>query len=100
MPAQLSPMSGPSDVRPREGLSPTSPHSLAGIRIEPPPSFACATATIRAATADADPPLAPPGQRVRSPGFLVGPYASRSLVALSPSSAVLVFPSVMHPPAV
>ncbi len=41
-PAERSPTSGPNDVRPRDGFRPTSPHSLAGMRIEPPPSFACA----------------------------------------------------------
>ena len=39
-PIQLSPVSGASDTRPRDGLSPTSPHSDAGMRIEPPPSLA------------------------------------------------------------
>src|SRR5436190_464629 len=59
-PDMLSPMSGPSEVRCRVVFSPTRPHSLAGIRIDPPPSFACATGTIPEATAAADPPLEPP----------------------------------------
>ncbi len=33
----------PSGTRPRVGLRPTSPQHDAGMRIEPPPSFACAT---------------------------------------------------------
>ena len=37
------------------GLSPTSPLTAAGIRIEPPPSFACARGTAPAATRAADP---------------------------------------------
>ena len=37
-----SPSSGPSDTRPRVGLSPNRPHMLAGMRIDPPPSPACA----------------------------------------------------------
>ena len=45
---------GPTDTRPRAGLSPTSPQHAAGIRIEPPPSLPCATGTIPAATAAAD----------------------------------------------
>src|SRR5207249_546723 len=73
IPAHASPASGPSDVRPREGFRPTSPHSLAGMRIEPPPSFACAAGTIPEATAAAEPPLDPPGDRVLSHGFRVGP---------------------------
>ena len=43
-PAVQSPNSGASVVRPREGFSPTRPQSLAGIRIDPPPSFAWAPA--------------------------------------------------------
>ena len=59
-PAHPSPVFGPWEIRPRLGLSPTRPHSLAGTRIEPPPSLACATGTIPAATAAADPPDEPP----------------------------------------
>src|ERR1700733_923729 len=46
LPAHASPVIGPWLTRPRVGLSPTSPHSLAGMRMEPPPSLACATATM------------------------------------------------------
>jgi hypothetical protein len=49
-PAQASPVSGPQLTRPRVGLSPTSPHSLAGMRMESPPSVPCATGTRPAAT--------------------------------------------------
>ena len=52
---QASPISGPQLTRPRVGSSPTSPHSLAGMRMEPAPSVACATGTRPAATAAADP---------------------------------------------
>lgn len=42
---------GPSSgSRPRDGLSPTSPLQAAGMRIEPPPSLACAIGTTPAAT--------------------------------------------------
>src|SRR2546428_1194926 len=99
MPAQLSPMSGPSEVRPRDGFSPTRPHSLAGTRIEPPPSFACAAGTMPEATAAADPPLEPPGERAVSHGFRVGPYASGSGVGAGPSSGVFVFPRKTKPAA-
>src|SRR6058998_1763667 len=99
IPAHVSPASGPSDVRPREGFRPTSPHSLAGMRIEPPPSFACATGTIPEATAAAEPPLDPPGERVLSHGFRVGPYASGSVVGTGPSSGVFVFPRKTKPEA-
>src|SRR6516165_8326338 len=83
---QYSPYSGPSVPRARLGLSPTSPHIDDGMRIEPPMSLPCATATIPAATAAADPPLEPPGERLRSHGLRVGPYAKGSVVAEDASS--------------
>src|SRR6202021_836467 len=60
LPAHASPVTGPWLTRPRVGLSPTRPHSLAGMRMEPPLSLACATATMPDATAAADPPDDPP----------------------------------------
>lgn len=45
----------------RDGLKPNRPQHDAGIRIEPPPSDACASGTMPAATAAAAPPLEPPG---------------------------------------
>ncbi len=98
-PCHASPMSGPSDTRPRVGLRPTRPHSLAGMRIEPPPSLACATATMRAATAAADPPLEPPVERVTSHGLREGPKACGSVVMIRPSSGVLVLPRQTKPAA-
>ena len=68
-----SPNSGASDTRPRDGLRPTSPQHEAGMRIEPPPSFAWAIGTSPAATAAAEPPLDPPVERVVSQGLRVGP---------------------------
>ncbi|CAB4564865.1 unannotated protein [freshwater metagenome] len=96
-PIQLSPMSGAIDTRPRDGLSPTSPHSDAGIRIEPPPSFACPTATMPAATAAADPPDEPPVEWSRFQGLRVGPYASGSVVIVDPHSGVFVRPIATNP---
>ena len=42
-------------VRPRVGLRPTRPQQAAGMRIDPPPSLACAIVTAPAATNAADP---------------------------------------------
>jgi hypothetical protein len=53
-------------------LRPTTPHSAAGWRIEPPVSDPSASGTVAAATAAAEPPLDPPGTVPRSHGFLVG----------------------------
>jgi hypothetical protein len=73
MPPQPSATSGHIGTRPRLGLSPTRPHSLAGMRIEPPPSLACATGTMPLATATAEPPLEPPDERPVSHGLWHGP---------------------------
>ena len=58
---------GPIEVRPWLGLSPTRPHAEAGMRMLPPPSDALANGTMPAATAAAAPPLDPPGVRVEVP---------------------------------
>ena len=60
---------------------PTSPQHDAGPRIEPPPSLACATGTMPAATAAAEPPLDPPGVYPGFHGFWVGPSVKGSVVA-------------------
>ena len=48
------------------------PHNDAGMRIEPPVSLPMAIGTMPAATAAADPPLDPPGIRLRSHGLEAG----------------------------
>src|SRR5438874_2065520 len=88
---------GDTLMRPRVGFNPTTPHAEAGMRKEPPPSVPCATGTISEATAAHDPPLDPPGVRVTSHGFLVGPQAAGSVVATAPNSGVLVRPMLMNP---
>src|SRR5215472_926193 len=95
----LSPSFGPFDKRPRDGFSPINPHRLAGMRVEPPPSFAWAAGTMPAATAAAEPPLDPPTERVRSHGLRVGPNASGSVVTELPSSGVFVLPRNTNPAA-
>ena len=72
-PLQRSPSAGPKELRPRVGLRPTRPHMLAGPRMEPPPSLACAAGTMPAATAAAEPPLEPPALRAGSQGLRVAP---------------------------
>ena len=51
---------GEFDTRPRDGLTPTTPQQLEGIRIDPPPSVPSAIGHRQAATAAAEPPLDPP----------------------------------------
>ena len=60
-------------MRPRVGFSPKRPQAEAGMRIEPPPSVACASGTMPAATAAAEPPLEPPGARSWRHGLRVTP---------------------------
>ena len=48
------------------------PQKEAGCRMDPPVSEPNARIVSSAATADAEPPLDPPGTRSRSRGFLVG----------------------------
>src|SRR5690348_11301018 len=98
-PFQNSPQSGPRDTRPRDGLRPTSPHSLAGMRIEPPPSLACAAGTMPEATAAAEPPLDPPVECSGFHGLRLGPYACGSVVMFRPSSGVFVLPRNTNPAA-
>jgi hypothetical protein len=96
-PDMKSPNSGASDTRPRDGFRPTSPQHDAGMRIEPPPSFACAIGTIPDATAAAEPPLEPPVERPVSQGFRAAPYAAGSVVGRIPSSGVFVLPMKTKP---
>ena len=60
-PCQDRQLLGPTGILPRVGLRPISPFQLAGILIDPPPSFPAANGTQPDATAAADPPDEPPG---------------------------------------
>ena len=88
---------GPSEILPWLGFSPTSPQHEAGMRMEPPPSLACANGTMPLATAAAEPPLDPPGERLMSQGLWVAPQASGSVVGTLPSSGLLVRPAITKP---
>ena len=63
---------GPSETRPRVGLIPNRPHTLDGMRIDPPPSLPWAAGASPAATAAAAPPLDPPADLSRSHGVRAG----------------------------
>ena len=65
-------MSGALEIRPRDGLIPNRPQTLAGIRMDPPPSLPCAAGASPAATAAPAPPLEPPADRLRSHGVRAG----------------------------
>src|SRR6185312_12039202 len=96
-PFQLSPTSGPAGVRARVGFKPKRPQADAGMRIEPPPSVACAIGTMRAATAAAEPPLEPPALCAGFHGLRVGPNRRGSVELARPSSGVLVLPTITRP---
>src|SRR5262245_40338030 len=99
MPLQPSPTIGPAGVRARVGLRPKTPQFAAGMRIEPPPSVACAAGTMPAATAAAAPPLEPPALRAKSQGLRVGPLTTGSVVGARPNSGVFVRPRMTRPAA-
>src|SRR5690606_12021132 len=87
-----SPPSGPAVMRARVGLRPNRPQQAAGMRMEPPPSVACAIGSRPAATAAAEPPLEPPGERLGFHGLCVGPNSAGSVAAERPNSEELVLP--------
>ncbi|CAB5025592.1 unannotated protein [freshwater metagenome] len=60
------------------------------MRIDPPPSFACAMGTTPAATSAAEPPLDPPADRPRCQGLRVAPKRVDSVLAVSPNSGRVV----------
>src|ERR1700761_7085932 len=99
LPAHASPVTGPWLTRPRVGLSPTSPHSLAGIRMEPPPSLAWGAGTQPRPAAAGDPPDDPPVEWPGSQGLRAGGKLRGSVVTVVPSSGTLVRPSAMKPAA-
>src|SRR5262249_32901252 len=96
-PYQRSTISGPHVIRPREGFKPTRPLFEAGIRIDPPPSLASASGTMRAATADAEPPLDPPAQTLSFHGLWVTPNRAGSVLTQYPFSGTFVFPIKTRP---
>ena len=89
---------GPTGVRPRVGLSPNRPQHEAGMRIEPPPSLACAIGTMPAATAAAAPPLEPPGRDLQVPRVARrARTASARCTAGCRARAVAVLPKTIAP---
>src|SRR4051812_49824216 len=96
-PPQPSPRSGPSGLRARLGFNPNTPDAEAGMRIEPPPSLACATGGMRAATAPPAPPEEPPEECARFHGLRVGPKNRHSGVGLNPEFRPQLFPQNVTP---
>src|SRR5579863_6679520 len=76
---------------------PTRPQNAAGIRVDPPPSLAVAMGSSPPATAAAEPPLDPPGVRVRSHGLRVVPHAVVDVKQTVPNSGAAVLPTGTPP---
>ena len=77
-------------TRPYVGLSPVTPQSEAGIRIDPPVSVPSAKGNSRAATATAEPEDDPPAHRDGFHGLrvvLVGPAANSNVCSLATRTA-------------
>src|SRR5262249_31324019 len=81
------------ETRPYVGLNPTTPHSAAGCRTEPPLSVPSAHTASPAATAAADPPEDPPGTVSRFHGLWTGPYAEFSFDEPMANSSQFVLPT-------
>src|SRR6266436_1426252 len=96
-PPQPSPRSGPIGLRARLGFNPNTPDAEAGMRIEPPPSLACATGRMRAATAAPAPPEEPPEEWAGFQGLRVGPNSRDSVVGINPNSGLELFPKIVTP---
>ena len=78
---------------------PTTPHSAAGWRIEPPVSEPEGEGANPAATATALPPDEPPGTLVGSCGFFDGPKAEFSVDDPMANSSRFVLPTEIAPAA-
>ena len=89
----------PSGIVPVVVLITESPHRDPGIRIDPPPSLPVASGTIPEASAAADPPDEPPGERSRFQGLLVTPQCGLMVSPYQPNSGVVVLPRTMQPAA-
>src|ERR1700751_6432940 len=96
-PPQPWPRAGPSGLRARVGFRPNRPQAEAGMRIEPPPSLACATGRMRAATAAPAPPDEPPEEWSRFQGLRVGPNRRDSVVGTRPNSGLALLPKIARP---
>src|SRR6516165_7791235 len=90
-------MSPYRDTRPYVGLRPTTPHSAAGCRMDPPVSDPSAIGMRPAATPAADPPLVPPGIRSSAHGLRTGPNAEFSFDEPIANSSQFVLPTMTAP---
>src|SRR5215210_4826926 len=90
-------MSPNRDTSPYVGFMPTTPHSAAGWRTEPPVSVPSAHTASPAATAVAEPDDDPPGTRSSAHGLRAGPNAEYSPDDPMANSSQLVLPTRAAP---
>ena len=86
-------------IVPSVGLYPTNPHIDAGMRTDPPPSVVVASGANPAASAAAEPPLEPPGERSGFHGLRLAPNTLLSVNAVQPNAGVFVLPTTIAPAA-
>jgi hypothetical protein len=86
-----------SGMRPKLGFRPTTPHHAAGILTDPPMSVPSASGTQPEATAAAEPPEEPPGDRDGSHGLRVTPQSGLSVKLAYANSGVVVLPTMIAP---
>jgi len=79
------------------GFRAAIPQKPPGCLIEPPVSLPRAPAHMSAATADAEPPLDPPGTHSRFQGFRVFLKAEFSVDEPMANSSMLALPSITQP---
>src|SRR5689334_5351029 len=82
-------------TRPGDGLKPTTPHSAAGMRSEPPVSEPVHSGSMSTASAAAEPPEEPPAFSEGSKGLPVAPHTGLRVLAPAPMSGTLVLAVTM-----
>src|SRR5262245_18737400 len=80
---------------PGDGRRPTTPHSAAGMRSEPPVSEPVQTGSMSTASAAAEPPDDPPAFSAGSNGLPVAPQTLLRVLAPAPMSGTLVLAVTM-----
>src|SRR5579862_3155071 len=86
-------------MRPCVGLRPTTPHSAAGMRTDPPLSEPIERGTRPAATCAPAPELDPPGEYCGFQGFLIRPKSGLSPESPSANLFMFAFPMITAPAA-
>src|SRR5690606_21489088 len=84
-------------TRPGDGRKPTTPHTAAGIRKDPPVSEPVQIGSMSVASATAEPPDDPPAMRLGLNGFPVAPQTGLRVFTPAPNSGTLVFATTIAP---